>query len=451
MADPSPIPPAVSTLWDTFSSEVLKTELDARRGRTEALQHRPPGLEQVEMDLLLQAVLDDPRVIYNHDDRQDVYQIQDNNIIRLVQSTVLIVGANELAQRPDGNYQLITTTLRARFNLCNGQRFENQPSAGFCTGFFVTHGCIATAGHCIEGQNVQNLRFITGFQMDNAADATTIFRPDQIFEGVQPIRLQYTQNSASEPDYALVEVKCLNARVVGTPLQISPLLKVNDGENIFVIGHPSGLPTKYAPNSTVQDNTPQSYFVANLDVFGGNSGSPVIDANTNLVVGILTRGAPDYIGPPRGCQTVYTCPNPGCTGEYVQRITGVMGPIHDLAIELQIGNNGMYTGRTVEISFRGDARSIILPATNFDAHKSYRFPLDPQQMHVQMIDDITIVDIYSPATQAPIFTDEWDLKQVIVRVNGGQALYTLRADHTFQDALGSNTLTWQRRLTPLPN
>ena len=37
-----------------------------------------------------------------------------------------------------------------------------------------------------------------------------------------------------------------------------------------------------------------TFFSANLDTFGGNSGSPVFQAGTSTVAGLLVRGAPDY-------------------------------------------------------------------------------------------------------------------------------------------------------------
>jgi len=52
------------------------------------------------------------------------------------------------------------------------------------------------------------------------------------------------------------------------------------------------------------------FFDANLDTFGGNSGSPVFDARTNAVVGILVRGADDY-REEGGCDVVNTLPGAG--------------------------------------------------------------------------------------------------------------------------------------------
>lgn len=81
---------------------------------------------------------------------------------------------------------------------------------------------------------------------------------------------------------------------------------------VVQIGHPSGLPRKYAGAtvSRVYSKGPDgSYvFVSNLDAFAGNSGSGVFDSSGNLV-GILVSGATDFDVSSGGCVTVNECPD----------------------------------------------------------------------------------------------------------------------------------------------
>ena len=109
-------------------------------------------------------------------------------------------------------------------------------------------------------------------------------------------------------------------RVAGrTPLRVSSR-KIADGRAVFVIGHPSGLPAKYAGGAHVRDNRRRAYFTANLDTYGGNSGSPVFDRRTKTVEGILASGEQDFVK--RGdCQVSLVCPDGGCQGEAVTRST----------------------------------------------------------------------------------------------------------------------------------
>ena len=46
---------------------------------------------------------------------------------------------------------------------------------------------------------------------------------------------------------------------------------IPDNQAVHVIGHPVGLPMKFAAGATVRNNLPTAFFVANLDTYGGNS------------------------------------------------------------------------------------------------------------------------------------------------------------------------------------
>src|SRR5205814_1482337 len=89
-------------------------------------------------------------------------------------------------------------------------------------------------------------------------------------------------------DWALIR---LDRAVVGhQPLKINASGSIEKGTEIVVIGHPAGLPTKVAGNAAVRDASKEGFFVANLDTFGGNSGSAVFNAKTGQIEGILVRG-----------------------------------------------------------------------------------------------------------------------------------------------------------------
>src|SRR6185295_6557109 len=91
---------------------------------------------------------------------------------------------------------------------------------------------------------------------------------------------------------------------------------------IIVIGHPAGLPTKVAGGAAVRDEKPAGYFTANLDTYGGNSGSAVFNAVTGLVEGILVRGENDYVWK-GSCRVSNVCTNEGCRGEDVTKVSAL--------------------------------------------------------------------------------------------------------------------------------
>ena len=72
------------------------------------------------------------------------------------------------------------------------------------------------------------------------------------------------------------------------------------------------------PGANVRDNSPDSFFVANLDTYGGNSGSPVFNQDDDVVEGILVRGETDFVFNGT-CVVSNVCPTTGCRGEDVTR------------------------------------------------------------------------------------------------------------------------------------
>ena len=64
-------------------------------------------------------------------------------------------------------------------------------------------------------------------------------------------------------------------------------------------------------------------FMTNLDTFGGNSGSPVYNAKTHKVEGILVRGERDYVPNEDGSGMVTTVCDEWCSGEECQVIKHV--------------------------------------------------------------------------------------------------------------------------------
>ena len=71
-----------------------------------------------------------------------------------------------------------------------------------------------------------------------------------------------------------------------------------------------------------------------LDTYGGNSGSPVFNAATHEVEGILVRGETDFTSNGT-CNVSLVCPTSGCRGEDVTRATEFAGLLS--AFTLQTG------------------------------------------------------------------------------------------------------------------
>jgi len=198
----------------------------------------------------------------------------------------------------------------------------SQPTGCFCSGFLVAPDVVATAGHCVKGPaDLANTRFVFGFHMVDANNARTSFSADDVYAGS---RLIGRQLAGDGTDWSLVR---LDRPVVRRkPVKIRTRGKIGSKQALFVIGHPCGLPQKYAPGAQVRDNTPAPYFVANLDTYGGNSGSPVFNAGNATVEGILVRGENDFVTN-GSCYVSLVCPSTGCRGEDVTRSTVWAGKV----------------------------------------------------------------------------------------------------------------------------
>jgi subtilisin-like proprotein convertase family protein len=255
-----------------------------------------------------------PKGIYGDDDRLDEYEVTDPNLLAVGDATVAIVSRSQMTNNGDGTFSLPTETYAQWYELadpiatgnplCPDEPYRDQPNPAWCSGFLVAPDTIATAGHCACADDCADLAFVFGFAMVDACTPTMTIDESQIYYCSEVIA-----NRIMDADWALVRLD--RAVADHNPLALRTQGKITDGEDLLVIGHPVGLPRKYAAGATVRDNSESAYFQANLDTFGGNSGSAVLNANTFQVEGVLVRGQQDFVqdGP---CDRSYVCPDTGC-------------------------------------------------------------------------------------------------------------------------------------------
>jgi V8-like Glu-specific endopeptidase len=317
---------SADTKLDAYSISELREEL---RGR-EIVAKLAPGVQPEPKDAAAKTPLAsaDAKVvvdvlstkqkgIYGVDDRKDYYEFVNDLERSLAESVAALFQAERVTSNGDGTSKLFTLPLSRSVGVCGGERFSEQPTGAFCTGFLVAEDVIATAGHCINESNVGTVRFVFGYRMI-AENTTQLTIPDQdIYSGKEMIG--WMLNAGSGEDWALVRLdRPVPDRTV---LALRTSGRIADNAPVFVMGHPSGLPLKFADGSNVRDNTALTYFIANLDTYGGNSGSPVFGAD-GVVEGILVRGGTDYVSN-GNCVVSLVCPTTGCRGEDCTRITEI--------------------------------------------------------------------------------------------------------------------------------
>lgn len=253
------------------------------------------------------------RVIYGDDNRVEVYE-SSAFWQRKAASTVALVNTSRLSQQSDGTIAIKGNNYGSSYNLCEDEPFREQQSSAFCSGSLVGHNLVLTAGHCLRTQSACNrTNFVFGFGYSHSGKDVTTAQPIDVYSCKSIVAWKEKSNGA---DYAVVE---LDRSVIGREvLSVNRGQVASPGDRMVIIGHPAGIPTKVADDAYVRE-VKSEHFVANIDAFGGNSGSAVFNERTGLIEGILVRGWTDFTYS-NGCRKSYVCKNDGCSGEDVTRV-----------------------------------------------------------------------------------------------------------------------------------
>jgi V8-like Glu-specific endopeptidase len=164
----------------------------------------------------------------------------------------------------------------------------------------VTNQLALTAAHCIchEKSNVLNTKLVKatklvfGFHDVKAKQSDYFFTAEQVHT-VTVVAHQYFRASGRSTaysewtDWALLK---LDRKVAYDPLPLH-FKKVANKIELYMLGHPNGLPLKFTYNGKLEGNTESDFFECKLDAFRGNSGSPVLSREKHRVVGILIEGS----------------------------------------------------------------------------------------------------------------------------------------------------------------
>jgi hypothetical protein len=294
----------------------------AGAARSAGVTSRFRDLADVPTTDLARLAQDRQRVVYGVDGRQDTFQVKNAKVLKAAEAVVALVKASDLEADGHGGWKLAVSSYKDEYRLCSSETFSSQPLGCFCSGFLVRPDVIATAGHCVkDSADLAKMRFVFGFRMIDSSTPRTSFAAEDVYEGGALLGRKLTQ---TQTDWALIR---LTRAVVGrSPVPFRTAGKIAAAQKLFVIGHPCGLPQKYAPGATVRDNEPAAFFVANLDTYGGNSGSPVFNATNHQVEGILVRGENDFVTN-GSCYVSLVCPTTGCRGEDVTRASEWAGKV----------------------------------------------------------------------------------------------------------------------------
>ncbi len=232
------------------------------------------------------------------------------------QSTVMVIDEKYLTPIAGGKYRIKSALLKSiniydeendiNSTVCDNVRFGNQPRAKTIgSGFFIDKNTVLTVAHLLPKHlrcstvNIKNLRFIRAAKHTGNSIVVT---KDQIYKPVH----DYIASGNCEQitgDWAVIKVRPLGKPKPMSQKFISSTITVETP--VYSVGYGLGLSIKHNFDGTIGFIGNEGIY-ANLDLFSGNSGSPVFDSRTNELIGILSGGAEDWDCSEKCCQLLVT-------------------------------------------------------------------------------------------------------------------------------------------------
>ena len=229
------------------------------------------------------------------------YEIQNEHILDLVNSTAAMVRKDRIRRKPGrgGGYQLEETEGNFTDICALAEFYKKQKKIATCGGTLIDENKILTAGHCINSDDdCSSYVWVFDYRVKEPGqeDSSSHISGENIFQCKRVLKREIKEKyvgghvHVDRIDYAIVEV---DRPVKGRRIfDISNANRTDNDAKLVAIGYPNGLPVKISPVGSVIDNNEDYSFTTNVVAFNSNSGGPVFNVETMKIEGIAsgTRG-----------------------------------------------------------------------------------------------------------------------------------------------------------------
>lgn len=241
------------------------------------------------------------------DDRKDPWLATgvDERVLRHARRCCYLIGASAVAPLREDRVRLHHQHYGSSNSLCESEPFWSQPTvlsrageaygAHGYSGYLLDARRILTVWHGWENFAHEPQVAILDFAL-RPGGASPVILPASAVRPVRPYPVAGPQapggpssTTAELRDWVIVELeRPLTGELAALrPPRLARTLDV--GAPVYTLGFPSGLPLKLADGARIL-SIEGAGFRADLDTFTGNSGSPVFDARTHELLGIVVEG-----------------------------------------------------------------------------------------------------------------------------------------------------------------